>query len=176
MWRHPTALRWIALNAVATWSSARECSRAPSRHDRADGVQITLQAGHSARWLAYVSDESGRREVYVRPFPSGAGRWQISSEGGIEPRWARRGHEIIHRGRGWFLAVPLTLGAGFSIGRVDSLFQGSYLLSVSRAEYDVSADGSEFLVVGTPANPRALSVTLNRLVRLTDPSRAGNPR
>jgi serine/threonine-protein kinase len=125
------------------------------------------------RWLAYVSDESGRREVYVRPFPSGAGRWQISSEGGIEPRWARRGHEIIYRDRGWFLAVPVTLGADFSIGRVDSLFQGSYLLSGGRAEYDVSADGSEFLVVGTAAETRTLSVTLNPLARLTDPSRAG---
>ena len=125
------------------------------------------------RWLAYVSDESGRREVYVRPFPSGAGRWQISSEGGIEPRWTRRGHELIYRDRGWFLAVPVTPGADFRMGRVDSLFQGSYLLSGARAEYGVSADGSEFLVVGTPAETRTLIVTLNPLARLADPGPAG---
>ncbi len=124
-------------------------------------------------WLAYVSDESGRREVYVRSFPSGAGRWQISSEGGIEPRWTRRGHEIIYRDRGWFLAVPVTPGADFRIGRVDSLFQGTYLLSGGRAEYDVSADGSEFLVVGTPGETRTLMVTLNPLARIADPSPAG---
>ncbi len=124
-------------------------------------------------WLAYVSDESGRREVYVRPFPSGAGRWQISSEGGIEPRWSKRGQEIIYRDRGWFLAVPVTLGADLRMGRVDSLFQGSYLLSGGRAEYDVSADGSEFLVVGTPAETRTLSVTLNPLARLADPGQGG---
>jgi dipeptidyl aminopeptidase/acylaminoacyl peptidase len=115
------------------------------------------------RWIAYVSDESGRREVYAQPFPSGKGRWQISSEGGIEPRWSKRGRELIYRDRGWFLAVPVLPGAEFGIGRVDSLFQGSYLLSGARAEYDVSADGLEFLVVGTPAEARTLMVTLNPL-------------
>ncbi len=125
------------------------------------------------RWLAYVSDESGRREVYVRPFPSGAGRWQISSEGGIEPRWSRRGREITYRDRGWFLGVPVVPGADFRMGRVDSLFQGSYLLSGGRAEYDVSADGSEFLVVGTPGETRTLMVTLHPLARLADQNRTG---
>jgi serine/threonine-protein kinase len=113
------------------------------------------------RWLVYVSDESGRREVYVRPFPTGEGRWQISSDGGIEPRWSKHGREIIYRDRGWFLAVPVVPGPGFAIGRVDSLFQGTYLLTGARAQYDVSADGSEFLVVGAPPEARTLSVTLN---------------
>ena len=112
-------------------------------------------------WLAYVSDESGRREVYVRPFPGGDGRWQISSEGGIEPRWSKRGREIIYRDRGWFLAVPVVLQAELGMGPVDSLFQGAYALSGMRAEFDVSADGSEFLVVGSPAESRTLSVLLN---------------
>ena len=118
------------------------------------------------RWLAYVSDESGRREVYVRPFPAGDGRWQISTEGGIEPRWSKQGREIIYRDRGWFLAVPLMLGAELGIGPVDSLFQGTYGLSGMRAEYDVSADGSEFLVVGSPAESRTLGVTLNAVGRV----------
>jgi Tol biopolymer transport system component/tRNA A-37 threonylcarbamoyl transferase component Bud32 len=121
-------------------------------------------------WLVYVSDESGRREVYVRPFPSGSGRWQISSDGGIEPRWSKHGHEIVYRDRGWFLAVPVVPGPGFAMGRVDSLFQGTYLLTGSRAQYDVSPDGSEFLVVGAPAEARTLSVTLNPFGRvLTKP-------
>ncbi|MEP7325366.1 MAG: protein kinase, partial [Gemmatimonadota bacterium] len=124
-------------------------------------------------WLVYVSDESGRREVYVRQFPSGAGRWQISSEGGIEPRWSKHGHEIIFRDRGWFLAVPVVPGPGFAMGRVDSLFQGTYLLTGSRAQYDVSPDGSEFLVVGAPAEARTLSVTLNPFERLLGGRRKG---
>ncbi len=120
-------------------------------------------------WLTYVSDESGRREVYVRPFPTGEGRWQISSDGGIEPRWSKHGREIIYRDRGWFLAVAVMPGTGFAMGRVDSLFQGTYLLTGSRAQYDVSPDGSEFLVVGAPPETRTLSVTLNPFGRLLKP-------
>lgn len=118
------------------------------------------------RWLAYVSDESGRREVYIRPFPTGGGRWQISSEGGIEPRWSKGGREVIYRDRGWLLAVPIEAGPELVVGRVDSLFRGSFAISGVRAQYDVSADGSELLVVGVPPESRTLSVTLNPFGRL----------
>jgi serine/threonine-protein kinase len=113
------------------------------------------------RWLAYVSDESGRREVYVRQFPVGAGRWQISSEGGIEPRWSKRGREMIYRDRGWLLAVPILPGPELTVGRVDSLFRGSFAISGVRAQFDVSADGSELLLVGVPPESRTLTVILN---------------
>ena len=112
------------------------------------------------QWVAYVSDESGRREVYVRPFPTGEGRWQVSSEGGIEPRWSKHGHEIVYRDRGWFLAVAVTPGREFAVGAMDSLFQGSYQISGTRAQFDVSADGSELLVVGVPPESRTISITL----------------
>jgi serine/threonine-protein kinase len=118
------------------------------------------------RWLAYVSDESGRREVYVRPFPTGAGRWQVSSEGGIEPRWSKGGREIIYRDRGWLLAAPVVPGTELTVGRVDSLFRGAFAISGLRAQYDVSADGSELLVVGVPPESRTLSVTLNPFGRV----------
>ena len=49
------------------------------------------------RWLAYTSNESGRQEVYVRPYPAGAGRWQVSDNGGGYPRWARNGRELFYR-------------------------------------------------------------------------------
>src|SRR5262249_44958019 len=49
------------------------------------------------RWLAYQSDESGRWEIYVRPFPSPGGKVQISTEGGAEPVWARNGRELFYR-------------------------------------------------------------------------------
>jgi len=62
------------------------------------------------------------------------------------------------------------------MGRVDSLFQGTYLLTGARAQYDVSADGTEFLVVGAPAEARTLAVTLNPFDRLLDGSRtSGKP-
>src|SRR5439155_3889229 len=47
------------------------------------------------KWIAYVSDETGRGEVYIRPFPTGAGRWQVSTNGGYYPRWRRDGKEVF---------------------------------------------------------------------------------
>ena len=49
------------------------------------------------RWLAYVSDESGRYEIYVQPYPGPGGKWQISTEGGTEPLWNRNGREPQHK-------------------------------------------------------------------------------
>ena len=63
------------------------------------------------RWLAYTSNESGRAEVYVRPFPSGGGRWQISDAGGAFPRWARNGKELFYLDRtGRLVSVALPGG------------------------------------------------------------------
>jgi eukaryotic-like serine/threonine-protein kinase len=101
------------------------------------------------RWLAYMSDESGRMEVFVRPFPDvNAGRWQISHAGGSEPLWARDGRELFFRTpAGTLTSVAVTTGAGFSASEPRPLFSvaGVYLgLETSRA-YDISPDGSRFL-------------------------------
>src|SRR5439155_18590961 len=52
------------------------------------------QFSPDGRWVAYQSDESGRQEIYVRPFPAAAGQWQISTSGGIQARWRRDGKEL----------------------------------------------------------------------------------
>ena len=49
------------------------------------------------RWLAYISDESGRFEIYVQPYPGPGGKWQISTEGGTEPVWNPNGRELFYR-------------------------------------------------------------------------------
>jgi serine/threonine-protein kinase len=117
-------------------------------------------------WLAYVSDEAGRREVFVRPFPAGAGRWQVSAEGGVEPRWSRHGREIIYRKADMFLAVPVEARPTFSTGRPDTLFVGPYEFSGTRTLYDVTADGNELVVVGAADATRQLTVRLNPLADL----------
>ncbi|MEP6743871.1 MAG: protein kinase [Gemmatimonadota bacterium] len=115
------------------------------------------------RWLAYVSDESGRREVNIRPFPTGAGRWQVSAAGGIEPRWSRYGNEIIYRSGDLFLAVSVTTRPVMRVSRPDTLFRGQYPLSAIRASYDVSADGNEIIIVGPIEGVRQLTVRLDPL-------------
>jgi len=102
------------------------------------------------RWLAYVSQESGAPEVYVRPFPNvGDTRYAVSAGGGQEPLWRRDGKELFFRtSRGDFFAVPVTPGPTFVHGTPKLLFTNPTLSpdSYHRA-YDVSPDGTRFLMI-----------------------------
>jgi len=99
-------------------------------------------------WMAYVSDESGRWEVYVQPYPGPGGRWQISTEGGVEPVWNPSGRELFYRSGNRMMAVPVTLAAGFAAGKPEALFEGPWLRTPrTLPNYDVSGDGKRFLVL-----------------------------
>ena len=98
------------------------------------------------RWLAYQSDESGREEIYVRPFPDvDAGRWQVSTGGGIQASWARSGRELFYRNGPALMAVPVQTGTGFVAGTPKALFQGPYFGGPGGRSYDVAPDGQRFL-------------------------------
>jgi serine/threonine-protein kinase len=100
------------------------------------------------RWLAYVSDESGRDEVYVQPFPEGAGRWTISTGGGREPVWSPDGRELFYRRGNTVMAVAVTATPAFQAGRPEVLFQGRFQQGVYGSHgYDISPDGQRFLMV-----------------------------
>ncbi len=102
------------------------------------------------QWLAYVSEESGTAEVYVRPFPNAdSARIAISVAGGTEPLWRRDGAELFFRNaRGAMFSVPVTTGAHFTHGTPQLLFSVPGLAQASyyRA-YDVHPDGKRFLMV-----------------------------
>ena len=101
------------------------------------------------RWLAYQSNESGRSEIYVRPFPDvDARRWQISTAGGTRPLWSRDGRELFYLvGSGTIMAVPVEMTQTFAAGRPEIVVEGDYAaVGVGRA-YDVSPDGRRFLMV-----------------------------
>ncbi|MGH3373189.1 MAG: protein kinase domain-containing protein, partial [Actinoallomurus sp.] len=102
------------------------------------------------RWLAYVSDESGRPEVYVRPFPAVAtARWQVSASGGTLPVWAHSGKELFYlNGRQEMTSIPLTPGASFAVGQPRVLFPAAqYVLETNAGAYDVSPDDKRFVLV-----------------------------
>jgi len=124
------------------------------------------------RWIAYVSDESGRHEVYVRPFPGPGGKVKVSSEGGAEPVWIRGGRQINYRAPDGMMSVDVGLEPELSVGKPRLLFVTN-LSSSDRAdhpwEYDVSPDGAFF--VGTRANApdepeRRLALVTNWLATL----------
>jgi Tol biopolymer transport system component len=106
------------------------------------------------RYVAYVSDESGRLEVYVRPFPSGFGKWLVSADGGTTPVWRRDGRELFYLDSGFRLsAVAVSTRPVFTVGATTPLFPFPRL---TYPEFDVSADGSRFIlaaVVGETPRP-----------------------
>jgi eukaryotic-like serine/threonine-protein kinase len=106
------------------------------------------------RWLAYGSDESGRPEVYVRPYPGPGRRETVSTNGGTRPAWARGGRELFYTephsdGTIAMMAVDVTPGPTFGAGRPRKLFAGRYSQTVSVRSYDVTGDGNRFLMVQT---------------------------
>jgi len=108
------------------------------------------------RYLAYVSDENGRFEVYVQAFPVANGRWQVSTAGGADPLWSRDGHELFYVAADrQMMAVPVTTVSTFHAGRATALFD-TQLDSVwmdTRNHYDVSPDGRRFVII-TPSTDR----------------------
>lgn len=125
------------------------------------------QFSPDGRWLAYVSDESGRKEIYIQPYPGPGGKWQISTEGGVEPLWNRNGRELFYRSGRKMMAVEIVTKPSFSAGTPKMLFEGAYQLlpTISTPNYDVSPDGQRFLMLKSteqaqPA-PTQINVVLN---------------
>ena len=97
------------------------------------------------RWVAYVSDESGRDEIYVQAFPLSGEKHQISTGGGSEPYWKKDGKELFYLAADRnLMAVPVTLGTTITPGTPKSLFPVP--VSAQRHSYAVTADGQRFLV------------------------------
>ena len=118
------------------------------------------------RWLAYASDESGRLEVYIQPYPGTGGKSQISTEGGTEPVWNRNGRELFFRSGDKMRAVNIATESGFAAGKPKVLFSGEYVPApFGTANYDVSPDGQSFLMIKpskeTQAAPTQINVVLN---------------
>ena len=80
-------------------------------------VESVPRFSPSGRWLAYVSDESGRPEIYVQPYPGPGGKWQISTEGGTEPVWNPNGRELFYRSGDKMMAVDIATQPSFAAGK-----------------------------------------------------------
>jgi Tol biopolymer transport system component len=101
-------------------------------------------------WLVYASDESGRNEVYIQPYPGPGGKSQISTEGGNEPVWNPNGRELFYRNGSNMMAVDISTRPALSIGKPKKLFAGIYdRTNVAHPYYDVSPDGKRFLMIRT---------------------------
>ncbi len=118
----------------------------PEPYLRTEAQEQDGRLSPDGRWLAYSSDESGRDEVFVSGFPSPIGKWLVSTDGGRMPCWRKDGKELFYIAPdNRIVAVAVTVGSTFARGAPRPLF----IAPVSRVgftEFDVSSDGTRFLV------------------------------
>jgi Tol biopolymer transport system component len=141
--------------------------------------EVTPALSADGRWLAYASNESGRYEVYVRPFPAvEGGRWQVSRDGGTEPRWSRSGRELFFRAGGTLMSAGVTPGASFVTGEVRTLFPvAPFLSGTNRQYYEVATDDRRFLFVRSLGGQQAVGPAYVTMVdNWLDELRAGARR
>jgi serine/threonine-protein kinase len=119
------------------------------------------------RFVAYVSDESGRNEIYVQPFPALGRKWQVSTDGGDIARWAASGKEIFYRAGQKTYAVPITLDP-FTLGTPALLFQARLV-----GRFDPAPDGRSFLAIRE--NEEAPRVELRFVVNWLEELKRSSP-
>ena len=110
----------------------------------------------NGRWMAYESPESGRLEIYVRPYPPAPGQWSISSDGGTQARWSADGRELFYRTDSGIMVVAVEADADvFSVGPAEELFTGAFrsrtrgdvqVAGEPYEDYDVAPDGQRFVM------------------------------
>jgi serine/threonine-protein kinase len=120
----------------------------------------------NGHWVAYVSDQSGRREVYLRSFPDQGSAQQMSTNGGQEPVWSRDGHELFYREGDKLMAVTLGTDATSTASPPRLLFEGQFektRFGGWNSNYDVSPDGKRFIMIRrkNPVTPTVIHVVLN---------------
>jgi Tol biopolymer transport system component len=131
-----------------------------------DYLEIQPRISPDRRWIAYVSSESGKPEVYVRPFPEvNKGRWQISIKGGVSPIWSPNGRELFYFSEedSGVTAVAVETGPAFSAATPRKLFSHSPYFAgggTPGTPWDIHPDGKRFLMIKLPgATPSAAPAT-----------------
>jgi serine/threonine-protein kinase len=127
------------------------------------------QISPDGRWMAYMSDESGQNEVYVRPFPEVSnGRWQVSTGSGNSPLWSPNGRELLYLSSDSVMAVAVQTEPTFSLGTPKALFRLTYVgvSSTTGMPWEISPDSKRFLMLkeaGSSAGggPQKINIVLN---------------
>ena len=113
-----------------------------------NGLETMGRLSPDGRWIAYVTDESGSRQVMVQPFPGPGPRVQVSTNLGSEPVWSRDGRRIFYRGLRKIVAANIVTSPTFAVVSRDELMDDVFQQAVSpHANYDVSPDGKRLLML-----------------------------
>jgi Tol biopolymer transport system component len=130
--------------------------------EKMEATRRQLQLSPDGKWFAYSSDESKlRTEVYVQSFPPTGIKYQISTAGGIQPRWRNDGRELFYIAEdGKLMAVPVKTGATFEFGSPSVLFEPPVPQGNGSQGYEVAPDGQRFLFRTVPAGERTAPITI----------------
>jgi eukaryotic-like serine/threonine-protein kinase len=128
---------------------------------REAGAQFSPD-GH---WIAYVSNASGRPEVYVRPFPPrpDSGQWPVSTSGGAQPRWNRNGKELLYFSSAKLMSVEVKTTPSFQAGEPKALFEVPIFTAgdvMTEIAWDISRDGKRFLITTHSGETGAAPITI----------------
>ncbi len=131
------------------------------------------------RWIAYGSNESGRSEIYVQPFPGPGEKVRISQEGGTEPVWSHSGELFYLQGPALasdsavaVMAVTVGTNPGFTAGKPTMLFSGNYVRTIPIRNFDVSPDGQHFVMVKPVMEAQLPITTMSLVVNWTEELKA----
>ena len=129
------------------------------------------------KWLAYVSDESGRDDIYVQPYPGPGPKWLVSNDGGIDPVWSKDGRELFYRHGDELMAVSVAATRGFSADRPRRLFETRFDAGDNGPNYDVSPDGKWFVMPRSDREsaPAELHVVLSWFSEVKSRTQVGKP-
>ncbi len=139
---------------------------------KAPSVLRNGQFSPDGKWVAYASNETGKWQIYVTSFPDARGKWQVSADGGEQPRWRGDGKEVYYMAPdGKLMAAPVTTGVNFDAGTPVALFQSGARPAISSNDtfdYGVSRDGQRFLIITQAKQEEAqpISVILNWSAKL----------
>jgi serine/threonine protein kinase/Tol biopolymer transport system component len=145
------------------WILPTTGDRKPWPFIRTKGDDLHGRFSPDGRFVAYSSTESGRPQIYVQSFPDGEGRWQVSTDGGAEPRWRADGRELYFLAPDRRLvAVPVTTSPSFEHGAPTPLFSTrvSEFSNPFRTSYAVARDGQRFLIDTLSENSPMPSITV----------------
>jgi Tol biopolymer transport system component len=147
------------------WVMPLDGDRKPRAFLQTPFAESSALISPDGRWVAYSSDESGRLEVYVRPFSGPGGKYQISADGGSEAAWSPKGNELFYRTGGQhekMMGVDVQTQGTFVAGKPHLLFEQAYIPGPgSGAFYSVSPDGQRFLMLKAPDQQQTSLTQIN---------------
>ena len=161
-WSPDGTLAFVQRGAQGGWDiwtlSMQETSAEPEPFLKTRFNEAWPTFSPDGRWLAYASNETGRTEVYVRPFPEGAPVHRVSSEGGSSPTWSRDGRQLFFRRSGeerdrGILVIDVTTDDGFQRTQPRTIFENrKYRGTGPIRSYDVAPDGERFIMATAGSN------------------------